>query len=146
MSPASSGEVVLLRDNNQEARRWAAAIRDATNKRYGSWKPAAEPSDAPWSVVSDQAGERSRSRTDQLLLRASVVIPLPAVLDEQKGRWKSPASQPDSETGKDHRGLRDPIGRRRKAGDDHGSDNKIRTTGGVENGVVRLRSERQLEG
>jgi hypothetical protein len=50
-----------------------------------------------------------------------VVVPLPAVLDEKKSRQKRPVSQPDSEKGKDHRGLSGPIGRRRKAGDDLGS-------------------------
>jgi hypothetical protein len=86
MSPASSEGVVLLRDNNQEVRRWAAAIRDAKKKWYESWKPAAEPSDAPGFGVSNLVGERSRSRTDKLLLRASVVIPTPGGFGRNESR------------------------------------------------------------
>ena len=60
MSPASSGRVVPLRDNNQEAWRRAVSARDANNKWHGLGKPTAKPSDAPGSVVSDLVGEHSR--------------------------------------------------------------------------------------
>jgi hypothetical protein len=121
MSPASSGRVVPLRDTTRKpgGERQRSVTRHEEVVRIAETSCEAELTPLGSWFRTSWANAVGKDR--ELLLRASAGIYLPAVLDETKAARRVRCRNRGLETGKDRRGLREPSGRRREAGDDRGA-------------------------